>query len=368
MATTSSPPVLSSRSQPSAVRVRPIPVATRRFWRRVALGVGVLLAAMGLGLSTGAAEIPLTDLVRILVSRVPRVATEQSWPLQWERIVWDIRLPRVLLAGLVGATLAFAGATYQGVLRNPLADPYLIGVAAGAGLGATLAFLLPVQFSFYALSPVPIFAFLGAMTAVTTAYRLAKIGTRVPTTTLILAGVAISSLASAAMLFLFMLAGDNLRAIFSWIMGSLNASTWGKVHLLVPYTVVMALVVLVHGRLLNVLQVNEEQAQQLGVNVERVKIILVASASIGTAAAVSVSGLIGFVGLMVPHMVRMVWGADYRTVLPLSLLYGAAFLIVADLVARTVISPGEMPVGVVTAFCGAPFFLVLLRRARGTYL
>jgi iron complex transport system permease protein len=254
-------------------------------------------------LAWGAAGIALSDLLRILASRAPGITVEQNWPMHWERIVWDIRLPRVLLAGLVGATLAFAGATYQGVLRNPLADPYLIGVAAGAGLGATLAFLLPVQFSFYALSPVPMFAFVGAMTAVTIAYRSAKTGTKVPTTTLILAGVAISSLASAVMLFLFMLAGDNLRTIFSWIMGSLNASTWDRVYLLVPYTTVMGLVVLVHGRVLNVMQLNEEQAQQVGVDVERVKVILILAASIGTAAAVSVSGLIGFVGLVVPHMI-----------------------------------------------------------------
>lgn len=334
----------------------------------IVVGAAVLLAALGLGLTWGAAGIALSDLLPILASRAPGVTVEQSWPMHWERIVWDIRLPRVLLAGLVGATLAFAGATYQGVLRNPLADPYLIGVAAGAGLGATLAFLLPVQFSFYALSPVPIFAFLGAITAVAIAYRSAKIGTKVPTTTLILAGVAISSLASAVMLFLFMLAGDNLRTIFSWIMGSLNASTWDRVYLLVPYTAVMGLVVLVHGRLLNVMQLNEEQAQQVGVDVERVKVILIVAASVGTAAAVSVSGLIGFVGLVVPHMIRMLWGPDYRVLLPLSMLYGATFLILADLIARTIISPAEIPVGVVTAFCGAPFFLLLLRRARGTYL
>lgn len=358
---------LHRKSQLSEVETDLARPLARPLWGRVAVGGSVLLGVFGLGLTLGAAEIPLKDVVRILVARAPGITIEQTWSMSWERIVWDIRLPRVILAGLVGATLAFAGATYQGVLRNPLADPYLIGVAAGAGLGATLAFLLPFRFSFYAISSVTMFAFLGAITAVTVAYRLAKVGTKVPTTTLILAGVAISSLTSAAMLFLFMLAGDNLRTVFSWIMGSLNTSTWGQVHLLVPYTTLMALIVLAHGRVLNVLQLNEEQAQQLGVNVERVKWILITSASLATAAAVSVSGLIGFVGLVVPHMVRLLWGPDYRTLLPLSMLYGAAFLVLADLIARTIISPGEMPVGVVTAFCGAPFFLFLLRRTQGTY-
>jgi iron complex transport system permease protein len=342
--------------------------ASRPLWPRVAGGVCLLTLVCGVALVRGAANIPAADILRILVARVPGISAEANWPANWERIIWDIRLPRIALAGLVGATLAYSGATYQGVLRNPLADPYLIGVAAGAGLGATIGFMLPVRLDLYGLNSVPVFAFVGALTAVTVAYRLAKFGTRVPATTLILAGVAISSLASAAMMFLFMMAGDNLRTIFSWIMGSLNVATWSKVWLLLPYTILMGAVVLAHARVLNVMQLDEEQAQHLGINVERVKVILIGAASLATAAAVSVSGLIGFVGLIVPHMMRLLWGPDYRPLLPLTMIYGATFLIVADLIARTVISPGEMPVGVVTAFFGAPFFLLLLRRARTTYI
>ena len=341
---------------------------TRQIRGRIAAGLAILVLITSASMLSGAASIPASDVLRILVAALPGVNVEADWPATWDRIIWEIRLPRVALAGLVGATLAYAGATYQGVLRNPLADPYLIGVAAGAGLGATIGFMLPVAVALPVLSPVPVFAFIGGLTAVSVAYRLARTGTRVPATTLILAGVAISALASAATMFLFMMADDNLRAIFSWIMGSLNSATWNKVWLLVPYTVLMALVVLAHARVLNVMQLSEEQAQQLGINVERVKIILIGSASLATAVAVSVSGLIGFVGLVVPHMLRLVWGPDYRPLLPLTMIYGASFLILSDLIARTAISPGELPVGVVTALFGAPFFLYLLRRARMTYL
>ena len=344
-----------------------IPV-TRSVWGRVATGLLVLTGVTALSLLSGAASIPAADTFRILVAAIPGVNIEATWSSTWERIILDIRLPRVALAGLVGATLAYAGATYQGVLRNPLADPYLIGVAAGAGLGATIGFMIPYQPQLPLLSPVPVFAFIGGIAAVTVAYRLARIGVRVPATTLILAGVAISSLASAATMFLYMMSDDNLRIIFSWIMGSLNSSSWNKVWLLLPYTAVMAIVVLAHARVLNVMQLSEEQAQQLGINVERVKLILIGSASLATAVAVSVSGLIGFVGLVVPHMMRLIWGPDYRRLLPLTMIYGAAFLILSDLIARTAISPGELPVGVITAFFGAPFFLFLLRRARSTYM
>ena len=360
-------PVSSSPSSTLEERALALPATRPIFWRVVG-GVLVLLLVSGLALVSGAASIPLRETVLILFAGLPGIHIDAGWPASWERIIWDIRLPRIALAGLVGATLAFAGAAYQGVLRNPLADPYLIGVAAGAGFGATLGFLIPLAIPFVLLSPVPVFAFVGAITAVTVAYRLARIGTRVPTTTLILAGVAISALASAGTMFLLMLIDDNLRSVISWIMGSLNGSTWGNVWLLLPYTVVVAVVVLAHARTLNVMQLDEDQAHSLGVNVERVKLIVIGSASLATAAAVSVSGLIGFVGLVVPHMMRLVWGPDYRRLLPLTMLYGASFLILSDLIARTVISPGEMPVGVVTAFFGAPFFLYLLRRSRKTYM
>jgi iron complex transport system permease protein len=353
----------SSQRSDEDVLVAPV----RPIWGRITVGMVALLVVAGVSLVSGAASIPALDAARIMLAAIPGVNIETSWPASWERIIWDIRMPRVVLAGLVGATLAYAGATYQGVLRNPLADPYLIGVAAGAGLGATIAFLLPVTIALPLFNLVTLFAFIGAIISVSVAYRLARIGTRVPSTTLILAGVAISALASSATMFLYMMSDDNLRSIFSWVMGSLNTSTWSKVWLLLPYTIAMGVLVLVHARVLNVLQLNEEQAQHLGIHVERVKLILIGSASLATAVAVSVSGLIGFVGLVVPHMIRMISGPDYRRLLPLAMIYGAAFLILSDLIARTAISPGELPVGVITAFFGAPFFLYLLRRARLTY-
>jgi iron complex transport system permease protein len=329
----------------------------------LALALLAVLAAVLVGVSQGSAGIPFTTVVRILASKVLGLGSV-TWPKTWEEIVWQIRLPRVLLAGLVGATLAFSGAAYQGVLRNPLADPYLIGVAAGAGLGATIVLVSPVPYAFGTLSLLPPAAFVGAALAVSISYGLARSGGVAPSVTLILAGVAVSAAATAAMSFLIMANHERAVTVLSWLLGGFNTATWQKVGMVLPYSLVGGAVVLASSRLLNVLQLDEEEAQQLGVPVERVKLLVIVAASLATAAAVSVSGIIGFVGLIVPHTVRLLWGFDYRRLVPLSMAAGAVFLILADLAARSVLSPSEVPVGVVTALCGAPFFLWLLRRHR----
>jgi iron complex transport system permease protein len=338
--------------------------ASRGVGLRLVLGLAVALAVALFALSRGAADIPVADIVRILASHLPGVDVRGTWPESWDRIIWDIRLPRVLMAGLVGATLAFSGAAYQGVLRNPLADPYLIGVAAGAGLGATIIIVSPVPYSFGNLSLLPIFAFAGALIAVAVAYGLARSGGIVPNVTLILAGVAVSSIATSIMSYLMLANSPRAVAVLSWLLGGFNTSSWGKMWLLLPYATPAAVVILMHGRILNVLQLGEEEAQQLGIRVERVKLLVMGTASLATAAAVSVSGLIGFVGLIVPHATRLLWGPDYRRLIPLAMTLGAAFLILADLLARTLLEPTEIPVGIITALCGAPFFLWLLRRQR----
>ena len=333
----------------------------------LALGLASVVLTAGFALLWGAADIPPQTVGLILLEHIG-FPIEADWPERWGAIVWQVRLPRVLLAGLVGATLAYSGTTYQGIFRNPLAEPYLLGVAAGAGLGATLIIISPLAYSFGPLSAVPPAAFAGAIVAVAITYLLARVGPVVPVTTLILSGVAVGSIAGAAISYLMLTNGDRALPVLSWLLGGFNSASWPRVWLLLPYTAVAALVIFPFARTLNVLQLNEEQARQLGVNVEAVKLTLLVAASLATAAAVAVSGIIGFVGLVVPHVTRLLWGADHRRLLPLSALLGASFLILADLVARTASPPTEIPVGIITALIGAPFFLYLLRRQRKSAL
>jgi iron complex transport system permease protein len=279
-------------------------------------------------------------------------------------IVEQIRLPRVVLSLLVGSTLALSGASYQGVFRNPLADPYLLGAAAGAGLGVTLVIVGSADGA-AAPASAPIAAFMGALLAVGLTYALGTSGGgRASTATLILAGVAVASFLTALQTYVQQRNQDTIRQVYVWILGRLSTAGWHDVLLLLPYVAVTWTVLLAHRRVLDVLAVGDDEATTLGVNARRSRLIVIVAASLGTAAAVSVSGLIGFVGIIVPHTVRLVAGGSHRVVLPLSILFGAAFLCMADLLARTLASPGEIPIGVVTAFFGAPFFIVVLRTSR----
>ena len=323
-----------------------------------------LIIVAGLATSTGSVHIPLGTTFRILADRLPLVDIAPTWQSAIATIVLDIRLPRVILAGLVGAALATAGATYQGLFRNPLADPYLIGVAQGASLGAVTGFLLPAAWNVAGFGLIPLLAFIGALLATLAVYLLARVGKTLPVTTLILAGVALSALLGSIVSYLIISSGEAMHGIIFWLMGSFSLTQWSEVKIVLPYVAVGTGFIIVFARLLNVMQLDEEQAQQLGVNVERLKLILLAAATLITAASVSFVGTIGFVGIIIPPAVRLIWGADYRFLLPLSVLTGAIFMILADLAARTVLSPAEVPIGVITAICGAPFFLYLLRRRR----
>jgi len=265
---------------------------------------------------------------------------------------------------LTGAALAGSGAAYQGLFRNPLADPYLIGVASGAGLGAVLVLSQSwpsTPLGFYA---IPAAAFLGALLAVSVVLAIARIGKTVPVTTMLLAGIAVSSFATALSSFVMLYSENELRRAIAWLLGGASLSGWQPVLAALPYIAVGLGVLLISGHQLNVLQLGEEQAQQLGLPVERIKFVLIAAASLAAAAAVAFSGMIGFIGLIVPHALRLVWGGDYRRLLPLSILGGAAVLLLADLLARSVFAPQVLPVGILTALAGVPFFLWLLRRAR----
>ena len=281
----------------------------------------------------------------------------------WD-IIWNIRLPRVVLAGVVGSMLSLSGASYQGVFRNPLVDPYLLGAAAGAGLGATLVFAYGrTATSGWPVDPLPLAAFLGALVAVLVTYVVgASFGGS--GLSLVLAGVAVAALGTAVQQYLLLRNSDVIKEVYSWISGRVSTATWDDVKLVTPYVLISAVVLLVHRRQLDVLRVGDEEAMTLGSEVRRIRLVVVIAATLGTAAVVSVSGLIGFVGIMVPHLVRLVAGSSYRVVLPLSILVGASFLILADIPGRMIEHGGETPIGVVTALVGAPMFIFVLRSRR----
>jgi ABC-type Fe3+-siderophore transport system, permease component len=353
-----------------------IPCLPRWKGKVYALGglAGLLIVVIIFATTLGSARIPFSTCFEVLLSQLPFLHIVPSCPEilgttlnleSLEMIILNIRLPRILLAGLVGAALAVAGATYQGLFRNPLADPYLLGVSSGAGLGATVAFLIPSTLSWMSFGAVPLFAFIGGMSAVVIVYSLARVGKTLPVTTVILAGVALGAFLSSVTSYLMTVCGEELHGIVFWLMGGLSLTKWAEVWTVLPCILVGITVICLYARPLNVMQLDEEQAQQLGINVERVKLILLTAATLITSAAVCFTGLIGFVGIIIPHAVRLIWGPDHRFLLPLSILVGGIFLILADTLARTMFQPTEVPVGVITAFCGAPFFLYLLRRRKG---
>ena len=331
----------------------------------LAAGVAVLLTVAVLGICVGAIGLPVGEVVSSLLGRLG-LHLGQPLPVVQEEILVQWRLPRVLLAALVGGALAIAGASYQGVFRNPLADPYLLGAAAGAGLGATLVIGLAPH-GLGPLGTVPIAAFVGALSGVGLAYGLGTLVGRQGggSATLLLAGVAVASFLGAAQTLVQQAHSEDLRDIYSWILGQLGTAQWSSIRLILPYVAVSVIVLLASGRALDVLAVGDDEARTLGVRPGRVRLVVLLAASLGTAGAVAVSGLIGFVGLVVPHIARRVVGGSYRAILPVSFVGGAAFLVAADLVARTVLAPAELPIGVVTAFVGAPFFAVLLRVTAG---
>ena len=324
----------------------------------------LLLVSLAVGLLVGPVHVGAADLARSAAAwlHVPGVSSPLT-PTQ-EAIVWELRLPRVVLGALVGGMLAAAGATYQGVFRNPLADPYLLGIAAGAGLGATLAIAyLPRALATHQV--IPPAAFLGGSVAVAVTYVLARsAGRQRGTAVFILAGVTVASFFTAVQTFVQQQNSDTLQEVYSWILGRLPSTGWGDVLLILPYVVAAGGVILLLRRSVDVLSLGDDEAASLGVDVGRLRLALVVAATVGTAAAVAVSGLIAFVGIIVPHAIRLVVGGSARVLLPLSMVAGAGFLVLVDAVARTALAPAEVPIGVVTAFLGAPFFALVLRTSR----
>jgi iron complex transport system permease protein len=324
----------------------------------------VLAGAALLAVLVGPVRLDPWAVLVELAGRLPGVDTSSGLSDQEAAILWQLRLPRVVLGGLVGAMLALAGAAYQGVFRNPLADPYLLGAAAGAGLGATLAIAYGPDTSGWPVDLLPLAAFAGAVAGVVAAYALGRSGPARTTTSLILSGVAVAAFLTAIQTYVQQRESETLREVYGWILGRLTTAGWREVVLIVPYALVSTAAILLHGRLIDVLAVGDDEASSLGVRAARVRLVVVAAATLATAAAVAVSGLIGFVGIIVPHTIRLLAGSSHRLLAPLSLVAGAAFLILADLAARTVMAPAELPIGVVTAIVGAPFFALVLRGAR----
>jgi iron complex transport system permease protein len=329
------------------------------------VGVALLVAAVLASVTQGAAGIPVAGVLRAFADALPLVELESGLISSEEAVLWSIRLPRTALGALVGAALAMAGAGYQGVFRNPLADPYLLGVSAGAGLGAVLALGFGLDLGWGPFSPVAAAAFVGAVLAVLGSAIVAR-GSFAAPATLLLSGVAIAALFSAMQTFaLQRLDQTAAREVLSWLFGKLATAGWDPVLLLLPYVVVGAVVLVLHARHLDVLRLGDDEARTLGLDPARSRLVVIAVATLLTAAAVSVSGLIAFVGLVVPHVVRLLGGHSYRVIVPFSAVLGAAFLASVDVGARTVAAPAELPVGVITAFVGAPFFIYVLWRGQG---
>ncbi len=341
------------------------PAATKITWL---VGAAVfVVGAIVTALVIGPTSIDRTGTLLELFDSITPGDVDSGLDERQISIVRNLRLPRIALGLLVGAALATAGATYQGVFQNPLADPYLLGVAAGGGLGATIAFIYDLGDGRGFLDMVQILAFIGALSSVALTWTIGVLGDRTrASTSLILAGVAVASFFTAIQTFLQQQDTDDLRQVYTWFLGGLNTSGWTEVLQLFPVAAICLTLLALAGRTLDILSVGDDEASMLGLSVGRTRIALVVVASLLTAAAVAVSGLIAFVGLIVPHTVRLLFGSSYRIIVPMSIAVGAGFLVLSDLVARTALTPAELPIGVVTAFFGAPFFVVILRTVSRT--
>ena len=331
---------------------------------------GSLVIASLLANAFGAVTISIPDILKMTLNRVAIFDFPSTWRVVDETIIFQIRLPRVIGGILVGAALATAGVLFQGLLRNPMADPYIIGTSAGAALGATIAMILPINLTFLGFGLVPAAAFIGALATVIVVYNLARVSGKTPIISMLLAGFVVSALLTAVMAFMMSISdrlGLNLRSVYSFLLGNISVTGWGQLAVVAPLIIGGIIGARFFAFHLNAFSLGEEGAAYLGIEVERDKVFILALGSLLAAAAVSISGLVGFVGLVVPHAVRMSLGPEHRLLLPASALAGGAFVVIADLLARVLLAPVEIPVGVVTAIIGAPFFLYLLRRSRREY-
>ena len=347
---------------------------TSRWKLIVTLLIVALIVTIIVSLNVGYAQIPFGNILTILGKQIPFlngfVDSSAVLPSQ-TAIILQIRLPRIIAGVVVGAALAASGVVYQGVFRNPMADSYVLGVSAGAAVGASVSILFGAGFSVFGLRFVQVAAFIGALFAMFLVYNISRVGSRVPVTTLLLCGIAVNFFLYSIVALLEVIAGDELHAIVFWLIGGFSNVLWSDIWAVVPFVIIGIAISFFYARSLNLLAMGEETAQHLGLNVERVKQILLVLASMVTAAAVSLSGLIGFVGLMVPHVTRLLVGPDHRILFPASTVIGAIFLVICDALARVVATPFastlELPVGIITMLFGAPFFIILFRKKKASY-
>ncbi len=328
----------------------------------VIIAITLAVASIIAGLLIGSVPIDPSDIGKLLGNQLFGIGSHGATDVT--AIIWEIRLPRVILAFLVGASLSLAGAAFQGLLRNPLVDPYTIGVSSGASLGAVLVIFFQWQLPVMGDFTLPVVAITASGCTLFVVLLITRAASRsFANETIILTGIIFNSFVGALVTYFIATASsENFRQILFWLMGSVSMRNWSHVQLLAPFFVVAAIVLLFQSRVLNALSLGEESAHYIGVNVKRKRLIILTSAAVLTGAAVSVSGAIGFVGLVIPHLVRLIIGPNHRLVLPLSIIVGGTFLVIADMVARTIISPSELPIGVVTAIIGAPIFTILLVR------
>ncbi|MBB6447695.1 FecCD family ABC transporter permease [Bacillus benzoevorans] len=328
------------------------------------LAFAFLIVSMIMAISIGTVHVPVWDIMQIISSEIFRYSPESVDPM-YTNIVLNIRVPRVILAGLVGASLAIAGAAFQGLLRNPLADPYTLGVSSGASVGAVITLFLHLSLPIIGSFTLPFMSVICSfLTIIVVLFFAQKIDRLLKVETIILTGIIFSSFLGAFISLMIALTGDELRQIISWLLGSVSMRGWDYIIIILPFFLIGSLLLFFNASELNAMSFGEERAQALGVNVKGRKLLILSAGSILTGAAVSVSGTIGFVGLVIPHLTRLLWGPDHKHLLPLSLLAGSGFLILADLVARTIISPLELPIGVITAIIGAPVFGLILLRSK----
>ncbi|TFI47005.1 iron ABC transporter permease [Diaphorobacter sp. DS2] len=324
-----------------------------------------LFCAMLMGVSIGTVSVHPITIIRVISAEIFPFISLGNTDAMHANIIMNIRLPRVLLAGLVGASLAIAGAAFQGLLRNPLADPYTIGVSSGASLGAVLTLFLGLSIPFAGMFTLPLFSILFSFLTIFAVLLFArKIERSMKVETIILTGIIFSSFLGALISLMIALTGEELRQIIGWLLGSVSMRGWAYINIILPFFIIGAILLLVNSKELNAMSFGEERAQHIGVDVQKRKMMVLVAGSILTGAAVAVSGTIGFVGLVIPHLTRLLWGPDHRHLLPLSILMGAGFLIIADLVSRTIIAPAELPIGVITALIGAPAFGVILMKRK----
>jgi len=332
--------------------------------RPTLLSFAALAIAVLLSVGVGSVAIPPKETLEVLWNTLQGTAPTSDINHTYQIILLTLRLPRTILMIMTGAALAGSGCAYQGLFQNPLADPYLIGAASGAGLGAIISLTLGWPASPFSYLAVPMTAFISALLTVFLVFQLAKVKKTLPVTNLILAGVAVSSFVTALTSFLLINASGELRRAVVWLLGGSTMAGWKPVLGQLPYVLVGLIGLSAYAYKLNVLQFGDEQALQLGINVNRARTRIVVFATLSTAAAVAFTGVIGFVGLIIPHILRRVTGGDMRRLLPFSMIGGAIFLVLADVVARVIVAPQELPVGIITSLCGAPFFLFILRRSK----